>query len=243
MDISNPVFIAACVFTREHPQLSKVVQEYIHTRFNMPIMRCCVKNYMVKEFENEMQPKISEQWNNLPHYIDVNESNTVIYICHNCLAIFQEQLPKIPIMSFWELVLNDDSFPYPDYKGEKITLQDCWRSYDNTVEQDTVRKLLKKMNVEIVELEENREKTDFCGISLFSPAPERNLKLAPKRFVENAEGKFIEHSEEEQKKIMEDYCKNITTEKVVSYCHYCAKGLKVGGKDSFHLAHLLFGLA
>ncbi len=66
MDISNPVFIAACVFTREHPQLSKVVQEYIHTRFNMPIMRCCVKNYMVKEFENEMQPKISEQWNNFP---------------------------------------------------------------------------------------------------------------------------------------------------------------------------------
>lgn len=33
-----------------------------------------------------------------------------------------------------------------------------------------------------------------------------------------------------------DFC----GEKVVSYCHYCLEGLKLGGADATHLAGLLF---
>lgn len=68
----------------------------------------------------------------------------------------------------------------------------------------------------------------------------RNLKLAPKRFVENADGKFIPTTSEEQERLMREHCQNITTDKVVAYCHYCVKGLKIGGKQAKHLASLLF---
>ncbi len=88
-----------------------------------------------------------------------------------------------------------------------MTVQDCWRSYDNFSEQKAVRSLLKKMNIDIVEQEENYEKTKFCGISLYKPAPGRNLKLAPRRFVENADGKFIPHTKEQQIQLMREHCK------------------------------------
>jgi hypothetical protein len=180
------------------------------------------------------------EWKSLPAYIDMNEDNVMVYVCHNCSAIFQEQMPNVQILSLWELILNDDTFVFPDFSHEKMTVQDCWRSRDNRAEQDTVRALLRKMNIEIIEQTANYENTDFCGTSLYAPAPARNLKLAPKRFVENAIGKFAPHSEEEKKKLMEEHCMKIVTEKVVAYCHYCVEGLKLGGKKGLHLAELLF---
>ena len=88
---------------------------------------------------------------------------------------------------------------YPDYVCERMTIQDCWRQYGNQAEQAAVRELLRRMNIEVVEMAENREHTRFCGTSLYRPAPPRNLKMAPKRFVEDAEGMFVTHTEEEQK--------------------------------------------
>ncbi|MBQ6005817.1 MAG: hypothetical protein IJL14_06185 [Selenomonadaceae bacterium] len=32
----------------------------------------------------------------------------------------------------------------------------------------------------------------------------------------------------------------VFTEKVAAYCHYCVRGLKLGGKKTYHLAELLF---
>ena len=91
------------------------------------------------------------------------------------------------------------------------------------------------MNVEIVELEENFEKTNFCGFSLYQPQPPRNAKLAPKRFVENAKGFFEEHTQEEKEILMKNYCEQIQTEKVIAYCHYCVRGLRLGGKKKLFI--------
>lgn len=103
-----------------------------------------------------------------------------------------------------------------------------------------MRELLRRMNFEIVELEENFERTKFCGYSLYQPQPPRNPKLAPKRFLHGAQGLFKEHSQQEKENLMREYCAKISTEKVVAYCHYCVRGLKLGGKNAFHLAQILF---
>ena len=84
------------------------------------------------------------------------------------------------------------------------------------------------------------EHTKFCGYSLYQPQPPRNAKLAPKRFVDGAKGLFKEHTEEEKKHLMEEHCSQISTDKVVAYCHYCIRGLNLGGKQGIHLARLLF---
>lgn len=96
------------------------------------------------------------------------------------------------------------------------------------------------MNFEIVELPENNAETKFCGVSLYQPQPPRNPKLAPRRFLHGAQGLFQEHTPEQKKLLMEKHCAQISTEKVVAYCHYCIRGLKFGGANAFHLAELLF---
>lgn len=240
MKNSNYIYVASCVFTREYPELSAKIQDYLIKNFNMPIMRCCVPKYKLKEFTDSMPIWLQNRWNNTPDFLDVTKEQTVICVCHNCSAIFEEYRPNIKTISLWEFILNDENFKFPNYNNEKISLQDCWRSHDNFSEQKAVRSLLKKMNINIVELKNNHEKTQFCGDSLYKAAPPRNLKLAPKRFVENAKGKFIPHSFEERQKLMREYCSEIPTEKVIAYCHYCVNGLKLGGKQGIHLAELLF---
>ncbi|MBX4270059.1 hypothetical protein [Clostridium estertheticum] len=238
MNYKNHIFIASCVFTREYPALSAKIQKYLKERFEMQIIRCCVPNYKTVAFENDMPDWYRETWHKIPAYKEFKPGDVMVSICHNCSAIFEESKPEIPVKSLWELLLEDSKFPFADYGHEKMTVQDCWRSRDKHKEQNAVRALLKKMNIDVVELPD--EKKDFCGVSLYQPAPPRNLKLAPNRFVTNAAEKFLPHTEEESLALMQEYCKKIPTEKVVAYCHYCVKGLRIGGKDTIHLASLLF---
>ena len=232
-------FVASCVFTEEYPELSRKVQKYISEK-NLPIIRCCVANYKVEEFESRMPDWYRDEWKNIKHFEKFPAGSTMVSLCHNCAAIFEERHPEIFCQSLWELILKDENFVYPNHGGEKITVQDCWRSKENLAEQKAVREILRRMNFEIVELEENFGRTKFCGYSLYQPQPARNAKLAPKRFLENAAGLFQEHTQQEKENLMREYCAQIETEKVVAYCHYCVRGLKLGGKKTFHLAELLF---
>lgn len=238
--MNQKFFVASCVFTEEYPELSRKVQAYVRETFKLPIIRCCVASYKVSEFENRMPDWYRGEWSEIPHYEKFPAGSTMVSLCHNCSAIFEERHPEIQRESLWELILEDENFRCPDYGGEKITVQDCWRQKENRAEQNAVRELLRRMNFQIVELEENFERTNFCGYSLYQPQPPRNPKLAPKRFLYGAQGLFQEHSQEEKVRLMREYCAKIPTEKVAAYCHYCVRGLNLGGKIGLHLARLLF---
>ena len=234
-------YIASCVFTSQFPELSSRIQSYIRKRFEMDIVRCCVPVYKIRDFEERMpEGRYREQWRALPDSGDFAAGDEVYSLCHNCNNIIEEMHPDLRVRSLWELINTDDTFPFPDCSGMKAVIQDCWRSKDRAEEQDAVRSLLRKMNIEYKEAKLHHENTDFCGISLYRPQPPRNPKLAPKHYVDGAAGKFIPHTESEQKQIMEEYCRQFGPYKVICYCHYCLEGLKIGGCDAVHLAELLF---
>lgn len=241
MDYSNYVYIASCVFTRHYPELSVRIQQYLKNRFSLDIVRCCALSYKVKEYEELMPEPAHNLWRDTLHSRLFQAGDTIVSICHNCTAIIEEQQPEVDLTSIWELILQDENFPYPNYHGEIMTLQDCWRTRGHHKEQQAVRELLKRMNIDYIELEDNQDNTDFCGVSLFRPAPRRNLIKAPKRFVQNAKGMFEPHTAEEQKALMQDYCKRFATDEIITYCHYCSEGIILGGKTEEHLASLLFG--
>lgn len=234
-------FIASCVFTSQYPKLSSKIQQYIKERYDIPIVRCCLPNYKLKEFTEKMPEDYRLNWSSLPDCAEFKPGDTVYSVCHNCLNIIEETKPGVKVASVWELILADESFIYPDYCHVKATIQDCWRSNERISEQKAVRQLLQKMNIDIVELPNNYDKTDFCGASLYRPQPLRNPKIAPHHYVEKAQGKFLPHTAEEQKKIMEEYCKQFSTQLIVCYCHYCLEGLLLGGVNGKHIAELLFG--
>ena len=237
MEKEQVKYIASCVFSRDYPQLSKKVLTYME-QAGLPVMRCCFPSYKVREFEDAMAETIKADWCRLPHYIPVEDGDTIISVCHNCTNLIVETKPKAKVVSLYEWILADKKFIYPDYQGREMTIQDCWRAADHYEEKKAVRMLLEKMNIRAREI---AEPEDFCGLSLLRPQPARNPKVAPKHYgPEKTVGKFGTYTLEEQKAIMLKHAEKIRTEEVVCYCHYCLKGLELSGKKSYHIVDLLF---
>ena len=239
--MSNSYYISACVFTERYPELSRKIQLYIKNRFDMPVLRCCVPNFKVKDYEDKMpEGDLRKSWSELQHCADFMPGDTVYSLCHNCSNIIEETKPGVNVLSLWELILSDENFAYPDHSDIKAVVQDCWRSKERSGEQDAVRHLLKKMNIDFIEADQNGAETEFCGASLYRAQPERNPKMAPKHYVENAVGKFIPHTIEQQQQIMKQHCANYQRDTVICYCHYCLEGLLMGEVNGIHIASLLF---
>ena len=83
--MSEKFFVASCVFTEEYPELSRKVQSYIETRFNLPIIRCCVANYKVEEFEDRMPNWYRDEWRGIEHYRKFPSGSTMVSLCHYCV--------------------------------------------------------------------------------------------------------------------------------------------------------------
>ena len=180
------IYYPSCKFTAFSPDSSKEISDYLARRFGMTVAGCC-----------------------RPAHGAMTEDDTAVCICNTCAAICGED-SKAKVVSIWEILQNDDEFPFPDLHHEKI-----------------------------VEQEENYDKTHFCGTTLYQPLPEANGRFAPRHFIEEAEGMFRPHTPEEQRALMEAHCANIHTDKVICYCVPCTQGIRTGGKQGIHLMDLL----
>ena len=233
-------YIASCLFTARFPEVSIAIQEYIRSRQDIEIVRCCIPNFKATSSENRIfQSSARPLWSLLPYSAPLQAGDTVYSLCHNCTNIVDEQNEGVHALSLWELIDRDPSFVYPDCSGLKAVLQDCWRTRDRAGEQAAVRSILTKMNIEFSEAREHHENTDFCGSTLYREQRAQNAQYAPKHYVQQAAGKFLPHTEEEQLSIMREYCRQFNRQPVVCYCHYCLEGLLQGGADGRHLAHML----
>ncbi|XEQ97635.1 hypothetical protein SPX_24990 [Sporomusa paucivorans] len=215
----SAIYLPSCKFTAHSPEASKRIKNYLSENYDIQIGGCC-----------------------RPFHKQLTSDDTVIYICNTCSAFCLEDSAAEKIISVWELLAEDTHFSFPDYSHRKMALQDCWRSYDNAAQQKAVRRILQRMNINIEELDENYNKTRFCGVSLYEPLPKQNGEFAPNRFIENAEGLFIPHTEDEQAALMKKHCDKINSHEVVCYCTACIKGINLGEKNGVHLLDLMFGL-
>lgn len=153
-------YFPSCKVTAYFKEASKKARSYVNQRYGITPIGCC-----------------------RPNHKKLTSKDTAIVVCNNCAAIIEENT-EASIQFLWQIIDQDSSFPFPDYHGEKMTIQDCWICFEKRYVQDAVRSLLHKMNIDVVELEENFEKTKFCGINLLSPCMESNAMLAHKRYVE-----------------------------------------------------------
>lgn len=210
------VYYPSCKFTEFSPKVSALLTDYMQHHCDAIIAGCCRSEHAL-----------------------LTSGDVAVTICNTCQAIVQEDSPA-RVVSIWELIAQDSSFTFPDKKGEGVTLQDCWRSRGCAAQQDAVRTILHRMNVNVVELNECRDNSMFCGTTLYAPQPEENVTFAPVRFGRDAAGLFVPRSTDEQRELMRKHCEMIETDKVVCYCVPCTKGIRLGGKDGVHLADYLF---
>lgn len=209
-------YFPSCKATAQFKDASAKARKYIKDKYGIAPIGCC-----------------------RPNHKKLAADDTAIVVCNNCAAIIEEN-SEASIQFLWQVIDEDNSFVFPDYSGEKMTIQDCWIAFEKRSVQDTVRSLLRKMNITVVELEENYESTKFCGVNLLSPCTKSNAELAHKRYVEDFPHMFTPMEPTEQVEHFQKHCAQIKTEKVVCYCKFCTDAINMGGKKGIHLLELLF---
>ena len=212
-------YYPSCNYTIASPEGSKKIKEYLKSNHNMEVEGCC-----------------------RPGHKKLEEGDTAVTICQSCSIICRENAPFSNEVSVWEILDSDKNFNWPDLKGERITIQDCWRAKGKENLYKAVRSIMKKMNIEIVELEENYDNTEFCGVFRYNEMLPTNKKIAPNFFVDYMANNIELHSTEEQQELMEVHCRKYTTDRVVCYCNACLRGVIQGGAKGVHLMDLILGL-
>ena len=209
------VFFPSCQMKKEYPAQSARLAEYLERKLGVVPAGCCRVGH--KQLTRE---------------------DTALVLCHNCAAVTGEN-SAAGVEYVWQLIDRDPDFPFPDYGGETMILRDCGNAYDRPEAQEAVRSLLRKLNVTVEELPDNREKAAFCN-TLLSPLRPENAALAPHRYQEQMAGRFLNLSPEEKQAWLVRYCAPFGDRKIVCWCRGCASALKAGGANAVHLIELLF---
>ena len=212
-------YFPSCKFTQMKPQTSEKIKSFMESA-GVRVAGCCRPG----------------------HKALAGVGDTAVTICETCSIIIGENRPAAKVVSLYEFIDSLAEFPFPDYNGERITLQDCYRAKEKEAEKAAIRSLLRKMNVEVVELPGTEEEINFDGSFLFSAIKADNLALAPRRFAE-IEKDVTPKTPEETDAWLKEYGRRFTTDRVACYCNSCFAGLAQGlpeGKSVAHVAELLF---
>ncbi len=194
--MGREIFFPSCKITRDYPGPSRRLAEYLTEKHGVETTGCCRINHQ-----------------------QMTEADRAILVCNNCAIIMKDLVAKEQMTFVWELIDRDEDFVFPDYQGEEMTIQDCRLGHGQPRLQEGVRAMLKKMNIRVVELPENREDNEFCGVNVFFP-PDKG--------------------QEEKAAQARAHCGRIKTVRAACYCKFCKDALVLGGKDGIHLLELLF---
>ena len=143
----------------------------------------------------------------------------IINVCPGCDKRFGNSYSNTSTISLWEWLEGNTSFEFPDYGGQEMTILDACPTREKPAIHEAIRKIIKRMNIRIVEPLNTKTKSTCCGDSFYPQLPARNVnELMKKRTAE------------------------MPLEDVIVYCVSCIQSVSIGGKKPRYLPDLLFGL-
>lgn len=172
----------------------------------------------VLEFLNSDLVNIDEHLICCRHQPNLEKGTEIINTCAGCDRRYRELYEGITTISLWEVLAESNTFPFPDYKGKIMTIQDACPTRNQEMVHNAVRALLKRMNITVVEPEKTKAKGTCCGDSYYGILP-------------------VEQVKEQMKKRAQE----MPAEDVVVYCVSCIKSMHIGDKKPRYLIDLLFG--
>lgn len=152
------------------------------------------------------------------HDPQLEAGSRIINVCAGCDRRFRNLYEGISTISLWEIIDSLNSFPFPDYKGLKMSVHDACPVREKPQVHNAVRSLLSKMNIDVVETEFNGTRSICCGDDFYPKLP-------------------VEKVHEQMKKRAD----SMPCEEVCVYCVSCVKSMYIGGKTPRHLMDLLMG--
>jgi len=152
------------------------------------------------------------------HDPQLEEGSLIVNVCAGCDRRFRSLYEGITTISLWEVLDGLSTFPYPDYKGLKVSVHDACPVRAKPQVHQAVRNVLAKMNIIVVETELYGTRSVCCGDDFY-----------PKLPVEEVHQK------------MKDRADSMPCNDVCVYCVSCVKSMHIGGKTPRHLIDLLMG--
>lgn len=145
------------------------------------------------------------------------EDVRIITPCTTCAQQYIKNYPQCTVEFFLTTLAESDVFPFPDYGGVKMSVQDTCSARSDSSYLATVRKLMQRMNIQIVEAEKSGVRSKCCGQTFYGKLP--NEKVVA----------FMKMRAEE-----------MPVEDVVVYCASCIMSMIIGGKRPRYILDLLF---
>ncbi|MDF2880487.1 MAG: hypothetical protein K0R54_1044 [Clostridiaceae bacterium] len=171
----------------------------------------------VLDFLNKDLGNIPEHLICCRHEPNLENGTVVINTCAGCDRRYRQLYDGISTISLWEILADSRTFPFPNYNGMEMSIHDACPTRTEERVHSAIRKLLKRMNIKIVEAENTGTKSICCGDSFYGTLSVENVK-------EKMKGRADEMP-----------CHN-----VVVYCVSCIKAMYIGGKKPRYIVDLLF---
>lgn len=152
------------------------------------------------------------------HDPQLETGSLIINVCAGCDRRFSSLYEGISTISLWEILDGLDTFKYPDYEGLSMSVHDPCPVRTKPQVHQSVRSLLKKMNIKIVETKFNGTRSICCGDDFYPKLPVDQIHQR-----------------------MKDRAQSMPCNDVCVYCVSCIKSIYIGGKEPRHLIDLLMG--
>ena len=185
----------------------------------------CALNLYKPEMEQRLLTFLETQYDKVSlhsiccHYDPkVPKGSKIINVCAGCDRRFRSFYEGVSTISLWEVVDAADSFPFPNYQGLTLSIQDPCPVRKRPDVHRAVRSLLKKMNIQLLEPAEHSEKSVCCGDSFYH-------KLSAEEVHEKRVAR----------------ANAMPCDEVCVYCVSCINSMHVAGKKPRHLVDLLMG--
>lgn len=153
------------------------------------------------------------------HEPQLKAGSHIINVCSGCDKRFSTLYEGITTISLWEVLVDREDFPFPDYNGMVMSIHDACPTRKKTAVHQAVRKLLEKMNIKIIESAYSGTRAFCCGDNLHGRVPNELVFDFMKKRADS-----------------------MPCEDVVVYCTSCTKAMVNGGKKPRYLVDLLLGL-
>jgi Fe-S oxidoreductase len=146
------------------------------------------------------------------------EETEIVNTCAGCDSRYRKHYQNVTTISLWEVLAQSTTFPFPDYQGKKMAVLDACPTRDQVRVHKSIRILLDKMNIDLVEPKNTGTRGTCCGDSFFGVLP-------------------VDQVKEQMKKRAAE----MPADDVVVYCVSCCKSMHIGGKKPRYIVDLLFG--
>ena len=152
------------------------------------------------------------------HEPNLASTTEIINVCPGCDTRFRNDYSNCSTVSLWEILSDNDDFPFPDYHGQSMTILDACPTREQEGIHTAIRKVLQKMNISLTEPGQTRTRSICCGDSFYGTISTDKVK---EQMVKRAS--------------------EMPLDDVVVYCVSCIKSMYIGEKKPRYLVDLLFG--